>query len=193
MRLRGSAGARPGAERAAKPVLRATGMSRRSLLIAGAAVPLAGCDVFDSADERGPAPTPTQPHPDDLVRARAIEAERALAELYQAAVAAHPELQGDLEPFADRHLRHIAAIESTVPASPSGSPTPPSAAPTPAGPPEIATDPDAAVRQLRDAELAAVEARTVDCLEARDHRLATVLASVAACEAAHDRLLRSLG
>lgn len=170
-------------------------MSRRSLLIAGAAVPLAGCDVFDSADEREPASTPTQPNPDDLVRARAIEAERALTELYLAAVAAHPELQGDLEPFADRHLRHIAAIESTVPAAPSGSPTPTSVAqaPAPAAPPDIAADPDAAVLQLRDAELAAVEARTVDCLEARDHRLATVLASVAACEAAHDRLLRSLG
>ncbi|HEU0214450.1 MAG TPA: hypothetical protein VFR13_10215 [Jiangellaceae bacterium] len=173
-------------------------MSRRSLLIAGAVVPLAGCDVFDSANEHEPAATPAPPHPDEPIRARAVEAERALMALYLAAAAAHPDLEADLERFANRHLRHIDAIESTVPPLAPGSPTPTPATQAPATtdespvPPDIAADPDALVEQLRDAEIAAVEERTADCLEARDHRLATVLASIAACEAAHDRLLRSL-
>jgi hypothetical protein len=173
-------------------------VSRRSLLIAGAVVPLAGCDVFHSADEQEPTPTPAPPHPDDVIRARAVDAERALMALYLAAAAAHPDLEADLERFADRHLRHIAAIESTVPPLPPGSPTPTPATQAPAAtdespaPPDIAADPDAVVKQLRDAEVAAIEERTADCLQARDYRLATVLASIAACEAAHDRLLRSV-
>jgi hypothetical protein len=172
-------------------------VSRRSLLIAGAVVPLAGCDVFESANEQEPTPTPAPPHPDEAIRARAGEAERALMALYLAAAAAHPDLEADLERFADRHLRHIAAIESTVPPLPPGSPTPTPAAQAPATPdvspvPNIAADPEAVVKQLRDAEIAAIEERTADCLQARDHRLATVLASIAACEAAHDRLLRRL-
>jgi hypothetical protein len=166
------------------------------LLIAGAVVPLAGCDVFESADEQDPTTTPVPPHPDEVIRARAVDAERALTALYLAAAAAHSNLKADLERFADRHLRHIAAIESTVPPLPPGSPTPSPATPAPTTtdespvPPNIAADPEAAVQQLRDAEIAAVEKRTADCLQARDHRLATILASIAACEAAHDRLLR---
>ena len=181
-----------------EPVRRATTVSRRSLLIAGAVVPLTGCDVFVSADEQEPTPTPAPPHPDEVIRARAVEAERALMALYVAAAAAHPDLNADLERFADRHLRHVAAIESTVPPLPPGSPTPTPATQTPATedespvPPNITADPEAVVRQLRDAEVAAVEERTADCLQARDHQLATVLASIAACEAAHDRLLRSV-
>lgn len=192
VRLRGSAGIRPAAGQATEPARRAAAVSRRSLLLAGAVVPLAGCDVFESADEQ--APTPTPPHPDEAIRARAVAAEQTLSALYVAAAAAHPDLQTELERFADRHLRHVAAIESTVPPLPSGSPTPTPGTKAPAietpDPPSIATDPEAAVQQLRDAELAAVEERKIDCLQARDHRLATVLASIAACEAAHDRLLR---
>ncbi|HEX6337829.1 MAG TPA: hypothetical protein VFZ85_12795 [Jiangellaceae bacterium] len=197
MHVCGSAGVRPAAARATEPVRRASAVSRRSLLIAGAMVPLAGCDLLESADGQEPTPSPAPPHPDDVIRARAVEAERALTALYVAAAAAHPDLEADLELFADRHLRHIAAIESTVPPLPPGSPTPTPAAQAPATesaspvPPDVAADPEAVVRQLRDAEAAAVEERTTDCLAARDQRLATVMASIAACEAAHDRLLRS--
>ena len=201
VRLRGSAEVRPAADQATEPVRRMPTISRRLLLIAGVVVPLSGCDVFESADELEPSPTPVPPHPDEVIRARAVEAERALTALYLAAAAAHSDLKADLERFADRHLRHIAAIESTVPPLPPGSPTPSPATPSPATPapattdespvpPNIAADPEAAVQLLRDAEIAALEERTADCLQARDHRLATVLASIAACEAAHDRLLR---
>ena len=166
-------------------------MTRRSLLLAGAVVPLTGCEVFSSSS--APEPSPTPPHPDNAIREGAAEAERELVALYTAAAAAHPALQSDLERFADRHLRHIAAIEATAPPLAPGTPTPTATAPAGAPtPPEIAADPEAAVQQLRDAETAAVEARRADCLAARDHQLATVLASVAACEAAHDRLLRSV-
>lgn len=198
MHLCGSAGVGPAAAQEPEPVRKATVVSRRSLLIAGAIVPLAGCDLLESADGQEPTPSPASPHPDDVIRARAVEAERALTALYVAAAAAHPDLEADLELFADRHLRHIAAIESTVPAPPPGTPTPTPAARAPATesaspvPPDVAADPEAAVGQLRDAEAAAVDERTTDCLEARDQRLATVMASIAACEAAHDRLLRSI-
>jgi len=196
VRLRGSAEVRPAADQVTEPVRRVPTVSRRLLLIAGAVVPLAGCDVFESANEQEPTATPVPPHPDEVIRARAVDAERALTALYLAAAAAHSDLTADLERFADRHLRHIAAIESTVLPLPPGSPTPTPATPAPATtdespiPPNIAADPEAAVQQLRDAEIAAIEERTADCLQARDHRLATVLASIAACEAAHDRLLR---
>ncbi len=177
-------------------------MTRRSLLLAGAAVPLAGCEVFSSSDEPDPIPMP--PHPDEAIRGRAAEAERELVALYMAAAEAHPELESDLARFADRHLRHVAAIEATAPPlAPGATPMPtlstpaePAALPPPDDtptPPEVSADPEAAVQQLRDAETAAVEARRADCLEVRDQQLATVLASVAACEAAHDRLLRTVG
>jgi hypothetical protein len=172
-------------------------VSRRALLLAGAAIPLAGCDVLDSSSS--PEPTPTPPHPDEIVRERAAHAERGLIALYVAAAAAHPDIGPELEQYADRHLRHIAAIESTAPPqAPGATPTPeprldPPAPPLdPLVPPEIPADPDAAVQLLRDAEIAAVQPRQDDCLAARDSRLAAVLASVAACEAAHDRLLRSI-
>jgi hypothetical protein len=168
-------------------------LSRRSILLLGAAIPLAGCDVFDSpsATEATPAP----PHPDELIRARAIGGERELVALYVATAAAYPELESDLERFADRHLRHIAAIEGTVPPQPSGVATPSLPPAQTPEPPEIPADADidAVVQRLRDAEAAAVDDRRADCLEARDNQLATILASIAACEAAHDRLLRRVG
>lgn len=174
-------------------------MTRRSLLLAGAAVPLAGCEVFSSSSEPDPIPIP--PHPDEPIRERAAEAELELVALYMAAAAAHPELDSDLARFSDRHLRHVAAIEATAPplapgATPTATlsaPAAPAAPPPRPTPPEVAADPEAAVQQLRDAETAAVDARRTDCLEARDQPLATVLASIAACEAAHDRLLRRVG
>lgn len=133
------------------------------------------------------------PHPDEAIRERVIVAERELVALYMAASAAHPELDAELQRFADRHLRHIAAIESTAPPLTAGAPTPtPSPGSETPTRPEIPADPEAAVQQLRDVETAAVEGRRTDCMEARDHQLATVLASIAACEAAHDRLLRSV-
>ena len=174
-------------------------MTRRSLLLAGAAVPLVGCEVFTRSSE--PARGPTPPHPDEAIRERAADAERELVALYMAAAAAHPKLESGLGGFADRHLRHIAAIEATAPPlAPGSTPTATASAPTtpppstdaPA-PPQVSTDRGAAVQQLRDAETAAVAERQADCLEARDQQLATVLASIAACEAAHDRLLRNVG
>jgi hypothetical protein len=149
--------------------------------------------VFDSPST--PEATPAPPHPDELIRAGAIAAERELVALYVAAAAAHPDLEAELERFADRHLRHIAAIEATIPPPPQGvaTPTPSPSPPRAPEPPEIPADADAVVQRLRDAETASVEDRRADCLEARDHQLATVLASIAACEAAHDRLLRSVG
>ncbi len=123
-----------------------------------------------------------------------MQAERRLVDLYVAAGTAHPDLEPDLARFADRHLRHIAAIEATArrraTGSPTRSPAPPAETPTP---PEISADPEAAVQQLRDAEAAAVDERRTDCMEAREQALATVLASIAGCEAAHERLLRRVG
>ncbi len=80
----------------------------------------------------------------------------------------------------------------TIPAAASPTRTPtgtPSPAPDPPRP-AVPADPGEALDELVAAEAEAAEARLADCLDARGRALATVLASVAAGEAAHERLVR---
>ncbi|MGH8777330.1 MAG: hypothetical protein ACRDWI_20085, partial [Jiangellaceae bacterium] len=60
---------------------------------------------------------------------------------------------------------------------------------TPSTPPPVPADPDEAVAALQAAERAAAEARIAGCVRSEDGALAELLASIAACEAAHGALL----
>jgi hypothetical protein len=171
-------------------------LSRRSVLLGAAAISLAAC-----TGESSPPPDvdPPPPGPDALLRGRVVAAERTLLALYAATSAQHPRLADRLLPFAVRHGRHLAVVESsgplatptpstpagtTSPARDGGSPTA-EAAPTPDVPADLA----AAVDALRAAERSAADGRMADCLRSEDRALAEILAAIAACEAAHDVLL----
>ncbi len=130
------------------------------------------------------------------VRRRAVVAESSLIALYAAAAHDHPDLADRLEPFRSRHDEHRAALAAVpIPVSAAATTTSPtaSASPAPEAPrPSVPPDPSDALDELVAAEAAAAEARLADCLDARGRELATVLACVAAAEAAHERLLRGV-
>lgn len=161
-------------------------------MLLGATAPLIACSALDGEPEATPPPPP---HPDEAVRGRAADAESELIALYAAVAADHPGLAGELDPFRRRHEEHHAALLGvTIPAAVSPTRTPtgtPSASASP-DPPRLAVpaDPGEALDELVAAEAEAAEARLADCLDARGRALATVLASIAAGEAAHERLVR---
>lgn len=171
-------------------------LSRRAFVVLGTIAPLVACSPLDSEPAATPPPVP---HPDMAVRRRAVVAESSLIALYAAAAHDHPDLADRLEPFRSRHDEHRAALAAVpIPVSPAAtaatatSPTA-SASPAPEAPrPSVPPDPSDALDELVAAEAAAAEARLADCLDARGRELATVLACVAAAEAAHERLLRGV-
>lgn len=162
------------------------------MLLIGATAPLAACTVFEGAPDA--APTPSAPHPDDVLRDRVAAHEEQLLAWYGAVAAEHPELAQAFEPFRRHHERHLAALLATAPPpDPAATPGAATATPPPkAALPPVAADPAEAVGQLTEAEAAAAGTRLADCVDARDGGLARVLAGIAACEASHGRLLRSV-
>ncbi|MCW3844901.1 hypothetical protein ONA70_32985 [Micromonospora yasonensis] len=145
-------------------------MLRTGALVAlgGAAVPLAGCDLFDRGDDRSRGPDPLEPLAAESV---------ALEARYRAAVAAAPDLTDRLTAIADAHRAHAEELRKVIgrPA-PSGSPA---AAPTLA-----ATDPDGLVAELRQAEKQGRENAARACAAAPGER-AALLGSIAAARATH--------
>jgi len=182
--------------------------SRRSVLLAAAASSLAAC----TGDDETPAPNPpAPPEPDELLRAEVADAERDLVALYEATAATHPALAAQVRPFTARHRRHLDAVEASGPvATPPAATAPGSAAASPASspgvqgaspagtsppapsPPAVPDGPADALAALRTAERTAAGARVTECVRAQDGTLAELLASIAACEAAHDVLLGAL-
>lgn len=131
--------------------------------------------------------------------------------LYEATAAAHPALAAQVRPFTTRHSRHLATVEAsgvvaTPPAgtatgsgaaSPASSPavqgtSPAGTSPPAPSPPAVPAGPADALAALRTAERGVAGARVTDCVRAQDGTLAELLASIAACEAAHDVLLGAL-
>jgi hypothetical protein len=157
-------------------------------LLAGslAAVLAAGCTSSPSPTGGPPSPTkasppPPPPDPDLPVLRKSLATERALAASVLATGRRIPALAKGLAPYASRHQQHVAAF---APAAASPSPTP-VAAPVPAAQ-------AAAVAALVKAERAAqlVHHAALQTVKSSDHAL--LLASLAACAAAHAVALEGL-
>ncbi|WP_129710914.1 hypothetical protein [Haloactinopolyspora alba] len=158
---------------------------RRRLLVAAAAVPLAGavpaaCGA-DSAAKTAPG-SRARLDADVKVRWRAVRAERVLLRLHRATVESHPDLADTLAPLTARHEEHLATLES-------GGPLPYGTTGLPAA--DVPGDAAAALDAVVEAEAAAGRARVQDCAAATGPRLAALLASVAACESGHAAVLES--
>ncbi|MFI0512909.1 hypothetical protein ACH3Y9_21810 [Streptomyces sp. WSLK1-5] len=163
------------------------GPRRRSLLasVAGGAL-LVGCSDGTGSGEEGTAGSPSVV---ERIRVRAARDSRAIAERYDAVLAAHPALAERLGPLRAEAVRHAEAFGEAVTAgsTPSASR---SATFTPAPSPS-AVVPSAekdALAQLAAAERELADRRAKALLEVPGE-LARLLASVAAAGAAHAYLL----
>jgi hypothetical protein len=159
--------------------------TRRVVLAAAAAVPLAAVSGCEGVKVLG---TPPSPAPDVTALRDAIAAEQLMITRYTAVLrdagSSSAGLTAALEPLLAEHHDHLTQLRSRliVPAggpdsspSPSGRPTPPSAPPT---------APAAGVAFLRTAEQAAAAAM-LDRLRNAPASLAQLYASISAAEATH--------
>ncbi|MEU7637286.1 hypothetical protein AB0C11_14540 [Streptomyces sp. NPDC039016] len=173
-------------------------LTRRTTLLAGAALGgaalLAGC-----ADHARPAAeAPEQSAAAERLRARAARDSTALLARYDATLAAHPALGTPLRPLRAEVARHAEAFASDQPsagASASASTSasaPPAGAARGAGAPRVPADERGARTALADAERTLADARTAALVSAPPE-LARLLASVAAAGAAHAYLLTETG
>ncbi|WP_431041890.1 hypothetical protein ACQUSR_08170 [Streptomyces sp. P1-3] len=175
---------------------------RRDLLLAGgaagAAVLLAGCSgAADAGSDRAGRTAAA-----DRLRARAERDSLVLLARYDATSAAHPVLADRLRPLRAETARHAQAFAgsggarsgSPAAASPPGRAASPSAGVSPGGdtsaprPPGVPGTPEQALAVLAQAERLTADARTA-ALASAPGELARLLASVAACGAAHAYLL----
>jgi hypothetical protein len=126
-----------------------------------------------------PSAVPRVATRDERLSAEAAIREEALIGLYAAALAAFPALAAELQPLADQHQQHRAAL---------------GAEPLPT--PLATSDPALLGRTPAEARknLAALEQGTAkghaDSALTAGRALAQVLASLSACEAAHAEVLR---
>ncbi|TWD14117.1 hypothetical protein FB570_11529 [Streptomyces sp. T12] len=173
-----------------------SGPRRRSLLAAApAALLVAGC----SAGTGGPGTAAARPSAEDRARERAARDSRALAERYDAVLAAHPKLAAQLRPLRADVVRHAEAFEAGAARSPSPSVSPgPSASASAVTAPS--SSPSATVPVTEKdalAQLVAEERRIADLraeeLLTAPAELARLLASVSAAGAAHVYLLTEAG
>jgi hypothetical protein len=164
------------------------GPSRRAFLIAGGTAVVAGAGAgvgmeFSRHEPRRRAATPAPSPPAELVDA--LAAERDLIAVLDASIPTEPQLRARLTRIRDDHTAHERALAAAV-RQVSG----PSAAPS-AGPSASSGTPAGAAAGA--AELARAERGAAQTAAARAARLAgrdaVLLASIAACEAAHAELL----
>lgn len=132
---------------------------------------LAACSNGDTPDE--PVPSPTE----QTVASAQAAAEQRLIDGYEATIATHPGLAATLTPLRDQHMAHADAL--------GGSPGP--------GTATVAPSEGAAIAALVTAERQAARERIGACVEAGEPGLARLLAFIAASEASHVPVLRSLG
>jgi len=158
--------------------------SRRSILAGGGLLLLAACT--GSSPVRAPRLSADQ----GLARRVAKEIS-VLATTYAATIAVHPQARRALAPLAAEHDAHVAALVALQPAptpSASGSASPSASTSPSASPPPVAPSLAAARNELVAAELAAAERRRQQAGIAGPE-LARLLASIAACESVHARLV----
>ncbi len=159
-------------------------LPRRTVLgLAGAAAGvLAAAGCSGTGDPAG-APAPTTPPPADPLLGELAD-ELTLVAAYAATVVRHPALATRLAGPRDDHVEHAQALRQELDAT--GTPAP-TLSPLPPRP--VPATPAAALAALRAAERAAAAARGAAALAAAADR-AGLLASVAACEASHQQVLR---
>lgn len=163
-------------------------LTRRSLLAAVGGVLVTaptGCTLLHG-ESASPQASTSPPPPDPIVPL--LGAESALLAQYDAALARHPQLAGRIGPVRADHAAHLDALRDIV-KSPVENPST-GATPSPSATP-MATSATAAaaLAALRAAESAAARRLAAACLTAPPAR-AALLGSIAACESAHQVLLR---
>ena len=134
-----------------------------------------------TACSSGAAPTESTAAPSPATVSSAVAAqERELVALYDAVIAAHPELASALQVIADQHREHAVALEDggDEAATASVSPAPAEA--------------QAALATLIAAERRAMRQRVDACVEADAPGLARTLAYIAASEGSHVAALRDV-
>ena len=148
------------------------------MLAGGGLLALAGCLPNDEPRPRASAP------PEVRLRARVADEVVELGGSYAAVLARFPAAGATLSPLAAEHSAHVEALRRPTP-EPTGT-----ASPGPTEPPEppIPATLPAAVGMLASAERAA-SARRVRQARGTTPGTARLLASIAACEAAHAALL----
>lgn len=153
--------------------------SRRTFVVAGGFALVLGAGGSGLAEvlRRTSRVTGRPQPPPALVAAVAAEEERIAA--VDAALAAEPSLRAALQPIRANHLAHAQALRSLLPRSSGPSVARSTTPPPPPAPGRAA---------LRSAESAASRAAAARALQLTGGA-ATLLASIAACEATHAELL----
>lgn len=145
------------------------GLTRRHLLLGAVTGPalvyVAGC-----SDESEPVSLAADP-----VRLEALGAELDLIAVYQATIAARPDLASVLTVILDQHREHARALEVTEADAPTPAPRAPAAALDLGG--------------LRELERRAAGLRAGACVRAGNPELARLLALIGASEAQHVAVL----
>ncbi|TNM27216.1 hypothetical protein FH715_21180 [Streptomyces sedi] len=156
------------------------GLSRRTLLSAGVALPLAGLSTSCSSDAGSrPGGSPVSAVSVQGLRRRTARDSTTLVARYEATERAHPALVEPLAPFRAVALAHLRALRDGGPSGPSGQA------------PEVPPAPADAVGALIEAERRIAEERLAAVTEAPPE-LARLLASLAAAGAAQAQLLEGV-
>jgi hypothetical protein len=159
-------------------------LNRRRLLRAAATGPLVIAFATGCTTETAGKSVPLrQPDSDSHVRWRTARAEQELLALYAATLETHPDLADRLNPLAEHHEKHLAAVlnDGPLPIAAAGMADP--------APDEISSEEGGALKAIREAEDAMSELHAAGSLAASGGLLAALLASIAASEAAHTTTL----
>lgn len=190
---------------------------RRQLLGALVSTPVAAVVLGScTGDPPGKRPRPAHRTDADIrVRWRAAVAEQDLLLLHAAAVAKHSALDEVIAPFTAHHRAHLQALldegplpllarldAEQTPGKDSGGSGGNGAGDSSSNQrdddtstnrgrevPGIPDDAEDALEVIREAERTAAESHITECLQASSRRLAALLGSMAAAEAAHDAAL----
>jgi len=150
-------------------------VSRRAVLggLAGglAVASVAGCS--------GPIATFGAPDPDDAALRLTAASERNLIAAYEAAIVAIPTLASDLNPIAEQHRQHLAAL-GDVESPPSGSETFP------------AEDRTGTLKALRMMERAAAKERSTAAVAIAAPAFVEIVTRIGASEAGHAAYLTTV-
>ncbi|MFI1400320.1 hypothetical protein [Streptomyces sp. NPDC020681] len=152
---------------------------RRALLVTGAvaAAALTGCSNEEPGRRRTPGSVADPARAEAALRRRLAATSGALRDQYDATIAQHPALAGQLTTLRTSVAEHVTALGGTTRAAP---------------PVPVPAEPAAAVKALATAERRTSDAHAAALLDA-EPELARLLASLAAAGATHAYLLTKEG